>query len=159
MMQRMRGHFLIIIEGIKIWQLLSIILVPLFFGFTGRKLNVTDLVTYIIIFWFNTISKTIKYFFTFYTVYDDHILVEEGLINKKKTEIPFNSITTIDLSQSIVQRLFKVYKLMLDNASLTSNIAQKAEVSLVLKADKAFALKESISRYTGNDKNEDEEAS
>lgn len=157
MMQRTRSHFLIIFEGIKIWQLLSILLVPLFFGFTGRKLNIADLVTYIIIFWFSTISNTIKYFFTFYTVFDDHILIETGLINKKKTEIPFNSITTIDLSQSILQRLFKVYKLRLDNASLTSDTSQKAEATIVLKADDAFSFREKISGHTVNYTNEDKE--
>ena len=157
MMQRTRGHFSIIFEGIKIWQLLSILLVPLFFGFTGRKLNIPDLVTYIIIFWFSTISNTIKYFFTFYTIHDDHILIEAGLINKKKTEIPFNSITTIDLSQNILQRIFKVYKLRLDNASLTSDISQKAEATLVLKANDAFSFKEKISNRTVEDKVEEKE--
>jgi uncharacterized membrane protein YdbT with pleckstrin-like domain len=104
------------------------------------------------------ISRLINYLFTYYTLGEDHLLVESGVFTKKRTEIPFSTITTVDLSQNILFQLFKVYKIKVDNASQTNDIANKSNIVLTLKIDQAIEFKQIITKGQKNESFKDEDA-
>lgn len=94
------------------------------------------------------LMRIIKYLFTYYTIEDSHLIIETGILNRKRKEIPFRVITTVDLSQNIFFQLFKTYRIKINNASQTNDTIDKAEVVLALKADEAFKFKQIITQNT-----------
>ena len=110
-----RGHFLIIFQKSSFF---SIIAGLIYLVFTIMRGNFsTDDFMPLIILWSGFIGNTIKYFNTTFYVENETLKVATGLFTKKKIEMPLRNITTIDLSQDILYRIFKVYKVKLDNGS------------------------------------------
>lgn len=136
-----RGSFLIIFEKLSEIPLL---LISLFFSaFLLNKFDTQALLPVVFIL-LSPISKLINYFFTYYTLTEEHLIIESGVFNKKKTEIPFYSITTVDLSQNILYQIFKVYKIKVDNASQTNEVTNQSKIKLTLKVDEAIKFKQII---------------
>lgn len=139
--KHIRGNCLILFE--KITEIPFIILGIIFSVFLVKNFDIQALIPVAFIL-LSPISRLINYFFTYYTLSEDHLLIESGVFTKKRTEIPFSTITTVDLSQNILFQLFKVYKIKVDNASQTNEVANKSNVNLTLKIDEAIAFKQMI---------------
>ncbi|VXB75701.1 conserved membrane hypothetical protein [Flavobacterium sp. 9AF] len=57
------------------------------------------------------------WFFKFYIDYSlKEFVIEKGIFNKSKTTIPFHKIQKVTIDQTLIQRIFNVYKLELDTA-------------------------------------------
>ena len=97
-----------------------------------------------------------KYVSTYYTIEEGHLIVETGIVNKKRMEIPLRAITTVDLSQNILYQLFKTYRIKVDNASQTNDTMDKAEVRLALKADRAFEFRRMLAQNAVSETSEAE---
>ena len=139
-----RGHFLIIFEKISEIPLLLVSII--FSAFLLNTFDTQALIPVVAIL-FSPILKLINYFFTYYTLTEEHLIVESGVLNKKRTELPFSTITTVDLSQNILYQIFGVYKIKVDNASQTNEIANQSKINLTLKKEEAIQFKKII---TGN---------
>lgn len=138
-----RGSFLIIFE--KLIEIPLIVLGVLASIFLLKNFDMQALVPVVFIL-LSPISKLVNYFFTYYTLTEDYMIVESGVFTKKRTEIPFSTITTVDLSQNILFQLFKVYKIKVDNSSQTNEIANKSNVILTLKIEEAILFKQKITK-------------
>ncbi len=157
--KRKRGNYLIIFERIIelpiliVGALASIVLV--------KNFDVQAIMPLVVIL-FSPISRLINYLFTFYTLKEDHLLIESGVFTKKRVEIPFTTVTTVDLSQNILFQFLKVYKIKVDNASQTNDTSNKSNIVLALKINDAIKFKEIISKgnhIEGVKEKEAEEAS
>lgn len=58
----------------------------------------------------------IAYFRFFFHIEGDELIVQKGILNKKRTSIPFDRIQTINLEQNIVHQVFGVVKVEVDTA-------------------------------------------
>lgn len=139
--KRVRGSSLILFE--KITEL-PLLITGVFISIFLIKNFDTQALVPIVLILFSPVSRLINYLFTFYTLKEDNLLIERGIFTKNRTEIPFSTITTVDLSQNILYQLFKVYKIKVDNASQTNDVANKSNVILALKMDQAIAFKQAI---------------
>ncbi|HEY5583628.1 MAG TPA: PH domain-containing protein [Ruminiclostridium sp.] len=139
--KHIRGNCLILFE--KVIEIPAIIIGVIFGVFLVKSLDEQALIPIAFIL-LSPISRLINYFFTYYTLSEDYLIVESGVFTKKKTEIPFSTITTVDLSQNIIFQLFRVYKIKVDNASQTNEVANKSNVNLTLKIDEAIRFKQII---------------
>jgi putative membrane protein len=62
------------------------------------------------------IIAIIAYFRFYFHIVDDELLVEKGILIKKKTSIPFDRIQTINIEQNIVHQVFRVVRVVVDTA-------------------------------------------
>lgn len=86
------------------------------------------------------ITRLIQYRCTFYSIDDKQLVVQTGLFNKRRQEVPLSNITTVDFSQNIFFQLAKVYSVNVDNAS-SINDKQSGTVKMVLKIQDAIYVK------------------
>lgn len=63
-----------------------------------------------------TIFSIIKFFRYYFYIQNDELIIEQGVLNKSKTNVPFDRIQTINLEQNIIHRLFNVVMLKVDTA-------------------------------------------
>ena len=138
-----RGNYLIIFE--RVIELPILIVGALASVVLVKNFDVQAIMPLVIIL-FSPISRLINYLFTFYTLEGDHLLVESGVFTKKRVEIPFTSVTTVDLSQNILFQLSKVYKIKVDNASQTNDTSNQSKIVLTLKINDAIKFKEIITK-------------
>ena len=138
-----RGNYLIIFE--KVIELPVLILGAIASIILVKNFDAQAIMPLVFIL-FSPISRLISYLFTYYTLEEDHLLVESGVFTKKRVEIPFSTITTVDLSQNILFQLFRVYKIKVDNASQTNDTANKSNIVLTLKTDQAVQFKEVLTK-------------
>ncbi len=136
-----RGSFLIIFE--KLSEIPFLLISVIFSAFLLKNFDTQALLPVVFIL-LSPVLKLINYFFTYYTLTEEHLIVESGVLNKKRIEIPFSSITTVDLSQNILYQMFKVYKIKVDNASQTNEATNQSKINLTLKVDEAIKFKQII---------------
>ncbi len=84
-----------------------------------------------------------------YCVEDEGIYIKYGVFEMHERTLPFAQVHTADISSSLVQRLFNVYKLEID----TAGGDEKSEISIFLSKDEALRMKNII--FKGN-KNKEE---
>ncbi len=152
--KRRRGNILIIFE--KISEIPLLLLSILFSAFLLNQFDKQALVPVIFIL-LSPVKKLVNYFFTYYTLTEELLIVEAGVFNKKRTELPFSTITTVDLSQNILYQIFGVYKIKVDNASQTNETANQSNINLTLKADEAIQFKKIIIGNSNETLNEQHE--
>ncbi len=63
-----------------------------------------------------TLLSIISYFKFYYYIKDEELIIERGLFQKKKLNVPFDRIQTINFNQNIVHRFFNVVELEIDTA-------------------------------------------
>lgn len=112
------------------WPFLLVIILP-YFNFTASSSSRSEdpYITNIIIALtaFSTISSIIAYFKFYYYIKDDEFVIEKGLFQKVKINLPFDRIQTINFEQSPIHQLFDVVRLEVDSAgSMQSEIAIQA---------------------------------
>jgi len=136
-----RGNILILFE--KLTQLPLLIGTILFSIYAGTKMDF-QLVSAAAFIAISPLLQLVKFAFTYYTISEGQLIVESGIWNKKRVEIPLRSITTVDLTQNILYQIFKTYKIKVDNGSQSKNTVNAAEVQFALKADLAFQFKQLV---------------
>jgi len=62
------------------------------------------------------VFSIIKFFRYYYYIKDDELVIEQGVLKKSKTIVPFERVQTINLEQNIIHRMFDVVKLKVDTA-------------------------------------------
>lgn len=104
------------------------------------------------------IISVLNYFKYNFYIEDDKLIVNEGVINKKRLSIPFDRIQAVNFEQNVIHQVLDVVAVKIDTAgSKGSEIEMaslKKEVAMALRdqllskktANSAFAEKEKISR-------------
>ncbi len=86
----------------------------------------------------SAIRSIILYFKFYYYVKDDELIIEKGIFQKTKLNVPFDRIQTINFKENILHQFFNVVSLEIDTAGSKGN-----EFSITaLKKDKAIAIRE-----------------
>ncbi|GAA0736534.1 PH domain-containing protein [Clostridium oceanicum] len=134
----MRNHYLYIIKEILTFIKASWFLVILFITKGLNVKTVLWVLLGIVLGVFFVILDWRK--FRFY-VKDGMLVLERGVISKSKQDIPFDKINTIDSTQSILDRIFKVYTLKIDTGSV---IAEKSEFKVIVKYEVLENLRNTI---------------
>jgi putative membrane protein len=75
-----------------------------------------------------------------YSVDEEGIYIKYGVFEIHERTVPFSQVQSADISSSLVQRLFNVYKLEID----TAGGDKKSEISILLSKEEALILKSSI---------------
>ncbi len=90
------------------------------------------------------------WFFKFYIDYKlEEFVIENGILNKTKTTIPFHKIQKVNIDQSLIQRVFNVYKVELDTAG-----SDKKEASIsAISQEMAVELKQHLLENTNKNTN------
>lgn len=149
---RKRGNILILFE--KLTQLPLLIGTIIFTIVAGTAMD-PQLIIFAVFIAMSPLMQLVKYAFTYYTITDNQLIVESGILNKKRIEIPLRSITAVDLTQNILYQIFNTYKIKVDNGSQAKDAINAAEVKFALKADLAFLFKQLVE----NDVSEREDSS
>ncbi|MEY8765014.1 MULTISPECIES: PH domain-containing protein [Clostridium] len=92
----------------------------------------------------------------FFAVGENFIYHQEGVFNVKKVEIPFERIDTIDISQRLAERIFKVATIKIDTGD-TSN--RGSELKFTLKKTRAEQLRDILLKRSAVDSKVQEERS
>lgn len=83
------------------------------------------------------IWQLLSWYSTSYTITNQRIIAKKGVLNSKKTYMPFKSIQDIDLSQNILEKLLNigtvtVYSAYDNNSMNLANISNPSEVESVI---------------------------
>ena len=97
-------------------QLIPLILIVVVGNRSGASWTIYILYGVIGIAIVSMIIAIISYFRFFFHIEGDELIVQKGILNKKRTSIPFDRIQTINLEQNIVHQVFGVVKVEIDTA-------------------------------------------
>lgn len=81
----------------------------------------------------SALLSIIAYFKFYFYVKDDELIIEKGVFQKTKLNVPFDRIQTINFNQNIIHRFFNVVSVEIDTAGSSS----KEFVITALRRDKA----------------------
>jgi len=85
----------------------------------------------------SAVGSIIAYFKFYYYIKGDEFVIEKGLFQKKKINIPFDRIQTINFEQNLIHRAFNVVSLEVDSAG-----SNQKEISLqAIKREEAEAIR------------------
>ncbi|MFD3156046.1 PH domain-containing protein [Haloimpatiens sp. FM7330] len=96
----------------------------------------------------------LEWYKTFFYIKDGSIFYQSGILNIKKREIPFNNINTVDVSQSIIEKVFNLCKIKVDTGSVKSD---ESEILLLINSERAFELKDTLLVRQRNEKESEQE--
>ena len=86
----------------------------------------------------SAILSIVSYFKFYYYVKDDELVIEKGIFQKTKLNVPFDRIQTVNFKQNILHQIFKVVSLEIDTAGSKGN-----EFSITaLKKNEAEAIRD-----------------
>ena len=86
----------------------------------------------------SAVLSIISYFKFYYYVRGDELIIEKGIFQKTKLNVPFDRIQTINFKQNLLHQLFKVVSLEIDTAGSKGN-----EFSITaLKKSEAEAIRD-----------------
>ncbi|MCM1990246.1 PH domain-containing protein [Oceanirhabdus seepicola] len=103
----------------------------------------------ILVFLVKAIFAVVKWRQTIYYIKDEMIVSEKGLFHKVKQEIPIDKISTIDIKETVIGKIFNVCTLKVNSGIVGTG---KAELDVTIKVDEARAFKE---RLQINDEEQD----
>ncbi len=97
----------------------------------------------------SAIGSIIAYFKFYYYIKDDEFIIEKGLFNKTKINLPFDRIQTINFEQNLIHRAFNVVSLEIDSAGSTQKeISLQAITRKKAEAIRAFIMTEKAKLQT-----------
>ncbi len=70
---------------------------------------------------FSTISSLVSYFKYYYYIKEDELVIEKGLFQKVKINMPFDRIQTINFEQSPIHQFFNIVRMEIDSAGSVQN--------------------------------------
>ena len=83
----------------------------------------------------STIISIISYFKFYFYIQGDEVIIEKGVIQKKRLNVPFDRIQTINFEQGIIHQMFNVVSLEIDTAgskgkefTITALSKERAEI-------------------------------
>lgn len=134
-----RGHFLYIFE--RFFADFGLLIAALVVCFLLKDFSLLrDHIFVAVIVLLAPVKRLVEYLFTYYSIDNEKLLVESGLINKRKLEIPLANITTVDFAQPLIFQWAKVYSLNVDNAGNIS-AGDAIKVHFTLKIEEAVTVK------------------
>ena len=142
-----RQHFLLIFDKLSLVPLIPLLLAVVNLIKNKSEIDASTIgesVVFIVIALLSSSGNLFKFISTFYYIDNNLLIVESGLFTKKKLQLPIAGITSIDFSQNLIHKFFKVYKVKIDNASQVKEEANNPEAYLILKEDDAHELKEAV---------------
>lgn len=142
-----RQHFLLIFDKLSLVPLIPLLLAVVNLIKSKSQIDASTIgesVVFIVIALLSSSGNLFKFISTFYYIDNNLLIVESGLFTKKKLQLPIAGITSIDYSQNLIHKLFKVYKVKIDNASQVKEEANNPEAYLILKENDAHELKEAV---------------
>ncbi|WP_339886985.1 PH domain-containing protein [uncultured Flavobacterium sp.] len=91
------------------------------------------------------------WFFKFYIDYKlEEFVIENGILNKTKTTIPFHKIQKVNIDQSLIQRIFNVHKVELDTAGSDKKEASISAISQEMAVELKQHLLENADKNTNS---------
>jgi len=124
----------------QFWPILLVVILQNFDFQTKGSSSSDDPYTTRILFVIGALSAVgsiIAYFKFYYYIKDDEFVIEKGLFQKKKINIPFDRIQTINFEQNLIHRAFNVVSLEIDSAG-----SNQKEISLqAIKREEAEAIR------------------
>lgn len=124
----------------RIWPAL---LVFLFRGKSDNENTSYLLIAVIVVTLIAMIFSFINYFKTFYYIHNNELYLEKGVLQKTKTNIPFERIQSVQFEQNIFHTVLNVVKLKMDTAG-----SDKTEIDFyAIEKDKATWLRNTILTY------------
>lgn len=115
-----RGHVMAIFERFfrDFGLLLAALVLCLFLGDFQLLLENGNLVGLVLI---APVLRLIQYLTTRYSIAGERLIIESGLFQKKRRELPLANITTVDFTQSLIFQMAGVYAVHVDtNSSIGS---------------------------------------
>lgn len=134
-----RGHFLYIFERFFVTFGLLVLMVA-FFLITGEWRVLMNYITLPIIAVIGPVARILDYLFTYYSISDEALFINKGILKKKNTEIPLSTITNVDYSQGVILQLANAYTITVDTAA-TISAQNRSKVKLTLKGEDAQRVK------------------
>lgn len=98
---------------------------------------------FLIVIIFNVISWRKNIFY----MNDNMIIINSGVIFNQKQEIPFNKISTLDIQQNIIHRLFNCYTIQVDTGASTLD---KSEFKFIIPLSLVDDFKNTIQYHTNS---------
>ena len=124
----------------QFWPILLVVILQNFNFQTRGSASSDDPYTTRILFFIGALSAVgsiIAYFKFYYYIKNDEFVIEKGLFQKKKINIPFDRIQTINFEQNLIHRAFNVVSLEIDSAG-----SNQKEISIqAIKREKAEAIR------------------
>ncbi len=160
--QRQSYIAIITILGKTIWSVTRQILPAVAVIFIGGAKNKTDQIIYFVIgaALLTCVYSIINFFKTYYYIDEDELILETGIIGRKRISIPFTKIQTIDSEQSLIHRLFGVTKVKVDTAGGDKTEFELAAIDLDIAQglrDLLIHKKEESTIAIQNDNSENQE--
>ncbi len=91
---------------------------------------------------------------TWISAEDNTLIVESGILVKRRMTIPFSKINTIDMGRNLFQRLVGTCRLKINTGAIDVSAAQKAEMNLVFSLDDAEEFRSYILTRAAQDESE-----
>lgn len=95
----------------QVWPL--VLLVVLNRGGSG-KFGMASVIAAISV--FAMIRAVIAYFRFYFYIQDDELVIEKGILQRSKLNVPFDRIQSVNFSQNIIHQMFNVVRLEIDTA-------------------------------------------
>jgi putative membrane protein len=73
----------------------------------------------------SVIGSVVSYFRFYFHIQDDELIIEKGILERKKISIPLNRIQAVDLEQKLLHQFFNVVAINIDTAG-----SKKSEVTI-----------------------------
>ena len=136
-----KGHFLIIFNNFfsEITKLILPIMVAIFASKNSG--DIFSIVFPAAILLIGLAPKFFGFKFTTYEITEDMFLIHKGIFNKKKIEIPLETITTVDLTENIIFQIGKVSLITIETTVQTGGNEDSRGV-FALKKEEALEFKE-----------------
>ncbi|MDV4152693.1 PH domain-containing protein [Clostridium sp. AL.422] len=99
----------------------------------------------------SVLKSLLKWFTIKFSVNNNELLYYTGLINKKKLEIPFDKINTIDINRNIIDRLFNVSTLKIDTGAV-KELGQ--EIKLKINEKDVYEIRDLINELSSENIND-----
>lgn len=134
-----RGHVMAIFERFfrDFGLLLAALVLCLFLGDFQLLLENGNLVVLVLI---APVLRLIQYLTTRYSIDGERLIIESGLFQKKRRELPLANITTVDFTQSLIFQMAGVYAVHVDTNSCIGS-GDSGQVKMVLNGKDAIFVK------------------
>ena len=140
-----RGHFLLIFQNL--FKDFGLLIIFLTIGVIIRDFSLLlDNIIIVAVVFITPVSRVLEFLTTYFSVDQEFLIIDSGVVVKKKTKIPIKSITNIDTAQSIIMQLANVYTIIIDNSAQVVN--GKGKIRIVLNASDCKILKELLLHNT-----------
>lgn len=105
------------------------------------KPSVNDILIILGIILLMIVYSVITWYKTFFLIKDNTLIYQTGALQKKVLNLSIEKITTIDLGENLINKVFGTVRLKIDSGSVKSG---KAEIDIVLKKSDAINISDML---------------